>query len=389
MRNTSIALVHDWLEAPGGGEAVLSELVRMYPSADVYALVDFLTPAERAKVGVGKVTTSALQRMPAARHWFRYAALLYPDIVERFELSRYDLIISDSHAVAKGVRKNKNQLHLCYCYTPARFAWTMAETYGERAAGRNRWLTPLVRHAMARFRSWDRAASERVDHFFASSQHIARVIADCYGRRADVIYPPVDVARFALAGNGAHTGPYVTVSRLVPYKRIDLLVEAFRRMPLRQLVVVGDGPERRNLARHLPFNVTLAGRLNDADCAALVGNARAFVFAAMEDFGIAPIEAQAAGTPVIAYRGGAMNETIIDLNQAAPTGVLYDRQTPEAIIAAVERFERDALQIDRNACRANALRFRPERFRAEFHARVEAALAMMHGEFPMLRPVDA
>jgi len=389
MRNTSIALVHDWLEAPGGGEAVLSELVRMYPGADVYALVDFLTPAERAKMGVGTVNTSALQRMPASRHWFRYAALLYPDIVERFELSRYDLIISDSHAVAKGVRKNKNQLHLCYCYTPARFAWTMAETYGERAAGRNRWLAPLVRYAMARFRSWDRGASERVDHFFASSQHIARVIADCYDRRADVVYPPVDAARFSLAGNGAHTGPYVTVSRLVPYKRIDLLVEAFRRMPARKLVIVGDGPERRNLARHLPSNVTLAGRLDDSDCAAIVGDARAFVFAALEDFGIAPIEAQAAGTPVIAYQGGAMNETIVDLNQAAPTGVLYDRQTPEAIIAAVERFERDAVRIDRNACRANASRFRPERFRIEFHARVDAALAIMHGEARTSRPVDA
>src|SRR5213079_1268662 len=212
MRNTSIALVHDWLEAPGGGEAVLSELVGMYPGADVYALVDFLTPAERAKVGVGKVTTSALRRMPAARHWFRYAALLYPDIVEHFELSRYDLIISDSHAVAKGVRKNNEQTHLCYCYTPARFAWTMAETYGQRAAGGNAWLSALVDRLMARFRSWDRAATERVDHFFTSSEHIARTIADCYGRRADVIYPPVDLARFAAAGNGAHTGPYVTVS---------------------------------------------------------------------------------------------------------------------------------------------------------------------------------
>ena len=215
------------------------------------------------------------------------------------------------------------------------------------------------------------------------------MIADCYGRHADVVYPPVDLARFAAVGNGAHAGPSVTVSRLVPYTRIDVLMESFRRMPLRKLVVVGDGPDRRTLERHLPPNVTFAGPLNDSDCAAVVGDARAFVFAAMEDFGIAPIEAQAAGTPVIAYRGGAMNETIIDLNRAAPTGVLYDRQTPEAIIAAIERFEREGPRIDRSDCRRNALRFTPERFRTEFHARVDAALAMMRGEARTLRPVDA
>ena len=375
MKAASIALVHDWLEAPGGGEAVLAELLRMYPGADVYALVDFLTPGERMKVGVGRVTTSSLQRMPAARHWFRYAALLHPTIIERFDLSRYDLIISDSHAIAKGVRKRGNQVHICYCYTPARFAWTMATTYKARAADSARWLAPVVHCAQARFRSWDRAASERVDRFIASSQHIAHVIADCYDRPADVVYPPVDVARFASVGHGSHGGPYVTVSRLVPYKRIDLLIEAFRRMPTRRVTIVGDGPERGRLEKDLPLNVTLAGRLDDAQCAAIVGDARAFVFAALEDFGIAPLEAQAAGTPVIAYREGAIDETIADLDHETPTGVLYDRQTPDAIVDAVLRFEREGARIDASACRANAARFAPERFRAAFAARVAAALA--------------
>jgi len=389
METASIALVHDWLDAPGGGEAVFAELLRMYPKADVYTLVDFLSAAERSKLGIGRVTTSAWQRMPGARHWFRYAALLYPNIVERFELSRYDLIISDSHAVAKGIRKRKNQVHVCYCYTPARFAWTMAATYGERATGSNRWLAPFVDRAFARFRSWDRTASERVDHFVASSKHIGHLIADCYGRRADVVYPPVDVARFACADTGAHTGPYVTVSRLVPYKRIDLLVEAFRRMPSRTLIIVGDGPERRHLARRLPSNVTLAGHIGDIACAALVGNARAFLFAAMEDFGIAPLEAQAAGTPVIAYQGGAITETIVDLDRPGPTGVLYDQQTPKAIIDAVGRFEREAARITRDACRKNASRFGAERFRAELGACVDEALAMTRDEAPAVRPVDA
>jgi len=370
----SIALVHDWLDAPGGGEAVLAELLRMYPGADLHALVDFLTPAERTKLGVGRVTTSAFQRMPAARHWFRYAALVYPRIVERFDLSRYDLVISDSHAVAKGIRKSGRQVHVCYCYTPARFAWTMASTYKDRAADGNRWVAPVVHFAQARFRSWDRAASARVDRFVASSRHIARVIAECYDRPSDVVYPPVEVARFASAGQGPHGGPYVTVSRLVPYKRIDLLIEAFRRMPSRRLNIVGDGPERDRLARDLPANVTLAGRLDDAQCAAIVGDARAFVFAALEDFGIAPLEAQAAGTPVIAYRGGAINETIDDLDQPTPTGVLYDRQTSDAIVDAVERFERHEPRIDRDACRANASRFAAERFRTAFAAQVDEAM---------------
>ena len=376
MKANSIALVHDWLQAPGGGEAVLAELLQMYPGAALHALVDFLSADERSALGVDRVTTSALQRMPAARHWFRYAALLYPQIVERFDLSRYDLIISDSHAVAKGIRKSERQVHVCYCYTPARFAWTMASTYRERAADGSRWIAPVVHRVQARFRSWDRAASDRVDRFVASSRHIAGVIADCYDRPSEIVYPPVNVGRFASAGNGPHDGPYVTVSRLVPYKRIDLLIEAFRRMPTRSLNVVGDGPERNRLAADLPANVTLAGRLDDAQCAAVVGNARAFVFAALEDFGIAPLEAQAAGTPVIAYREGAINETIADLDEQAPTGVLYDRQTPEAIVEAVERFEREERRIDRDACRANASRFAPERFRTAFAARIDEAMSV-------------
>jgi glycosyltransferase involved in cell wall biosynthesis len=201
------------------------------------------------------------------------------------------------------------------------------------------------------------------------------VIADCYDRPADVVYPPVDVARFASVGHGSHSGPYVTVSRLVPYKRIDLLIEAFRRMPTRKLMIVGDGPERSRLEKDLPPNVTLAGRLDDAQCAAILGDARAFVFAAVEDFGIAPLEAQAAGTPVIAYREGAIDETIADLDHETPTGVLYDRQTPDAIVDAVLRYEREGARIDASACRANAARFAPERFRAAFAARVAAALA--------------
>jgi glycosyltransferase involved in cell wall biosynthesis len=360
----SIALVHDWLDAPGGGEAVLASLTRLFPDAPVLTLVDFLSQDERARLGTPTIHTSSLQRAPFARHWFRYAAALAPSLIERLDTSSYDIVVSDSHAIAKGVRKHPAQLHICYCHTPARFAWTMAVTYGERAAAGNRVRAAIARRAQARFRAWDVATSRNVDHFIANSRHIAETIARCYGRVAHVIHPPVDVERFRDVGHGARSGDYVTVSRLVPYKRVDVIVEAFRRLPLRRLTIVGDGPDRHRLARDLPGNVTLAGRLDDGKTAQMLGAARAFVFAAHEDFGIAAVEAQAAGTPVIAFREGGSSETIRDIGSAAPTGVLFDAQTPEAIVAAIARFENST--IDADACRRNAARFSEARFRAEF-----------------------
>jgi len=373
----SIALVHDWLDAPGGGEAVLASLTRLFPDAPVFTLVDFLSPGERARFGASSIHTSPLQRAPFARHWFRYAAALAPSLIERFDTSSYDIVVSDSHAIAKGIRKQPSQLHVCYCHTPARFAWTMAATYGERAAAGNRFRAAIARRAQASFRAWDVAASRDVDHFIANSRHIADAIARCYGRDAHVIHPPVDVDRFRDVGHGARSGDYVTVSRLVPYKRIDVIVEAFRRLPDRRLTIVGDGPERRRLARNLPRNVTLAGRLDDTKTAEILGQARAFVFAAHEDFGIAAVEAQAAGTPVIAFREGGSSETIRDVDAAAPTGVLFDAQSPEAIVAAIARFE--AATIDADACRSNASRFSEARFRAEFAAHFAALTSAPRG----------
>ena len=371
-RTPSIALVHDWLDAPGGGEAVLASLLRLFPDAPVYALVDFLSADERRRVGTTTVHTSPIQNAPFARSWFRYAAALIPELIERLDVARFGVVISDSHAIAKGVRKHDGQLHICYCHTPARFAWTMASTYSERAASGNAIRATLVARAQARFRRWDLAASRNVDHFVTNSNHIARAIRRCYDRAATVIHPPVDVDRFESVGHGARTDEYVTVSRLVPYKRIDLIIDAFRAMPTRRLTVVGDGPERDRLERNVPANVTMAGRLDDAQTAALLGRARAFVFAAHEDFGIALIEAQAAGTPVIAFREGGSSETVRDLDAPLPTGVLFDAQTAEAIVAAVERFE--AATIDADACRINAARFSAGRFRIEFAAYFDARL---------------
>jgi glycosyltransferase involved in cell wall biosynthesis len=367
-----LALVHDWLDAPGGGEAVLAEFVHLFPRAPIFTLVDFLSDDERRRFSTSAIHTTPLQRMPLARSWFRYAAALAPRLMERLDTQGYDVIVSDSHAIAKGVRKRPGQLHLCYCHTPARFAWTMASTYVERMPATG-WLpSRLAERAQARFRRWDTRASQTVDDFIANSQHIAATIQRCYGRASTVIYPPVDVERFASVGREARGDGYVSVSRLVPYKRIDILIDAFRSLPDRTLTIVGDGPERARLAARLPPNVSLAGRLDDAETARLLGDARGFVFAAHEDFGIATVEAQAAGTPVIAYGAGGSGEIVRNVGSAAPTGVLFEVQTPEALTAAVRRFESAA--IDSGDCRANAARFSRARFRSRFMAHFDALL---------------
>ncbi len=369
-----VALVHDWLDTWGGGEAVLVELLRMFPGADLFTLVNFLPERDRARLPAGRITTSAFQRIPGARRWFRQAAVAYPQIVESFDLGDYDLVVSDSHAVAKGVRLPPRLVHVCYCHTPARFAWTMKDVYRERAAGGSRLRAALVGTLLERFRRWDLARSRDVDLFVANSRHIAATIERCYGAPARVVYPPVDVARFSGPRMEGTESRYVTLSRLVPYKRVDLIVEAFRRMPGRKLAVIGEGPERARIEVGLPPNVELLGRIDDATLAGILAGARGFVFAALEDFGIAPVEAQAAGVPVIAYGEGGVLETIRGLGTEQPTGEFFDAQTPEAIVAAIERFEAAAGRITPGACRDNAARFAPEHFRDGMTAAIDAAL---------------
>jgi glycosyltransferase involved in cell wall biosynthesis len=371
-----VALVRDWLDVWGGGEAVLAGLVQLFPNADVFALVDFLSANEHRRLGAARIITSPLQRLPFARRWFRYAAALRPQIIERFDLSGYDLVVSDSHEVAKGARTQPGQLYVCYCHTPARFAWSMETIYADRATEGAAWRRPLVRRALARFWDWDRNANSRIDQFIANSRYTSAAIARCYGRDAAVVYPPVDIGHFAAVAEhaeGHRAGDtYVTVSRLVFYKRIDILVEAFRDMPGRKLVVIGDGPERARLASRSAPNVEFAGRLDDATVAQHVAR---FLFAAEEDFGIAPIEAQAAGTPVIAFARGGVLETLRGLPDPAPTGVFFDAQTPGAVRAAVLTFEAQAQRITRAACQDNAARYSAARFHAGILSAIDAVRA--------------
>jgi glycosyltransferase involved in cell wall biosynthesis len=360
------AIVHDWIDTWRGGERVLAEILALYPQAELFTLVDFLPDSERGPLGHRPIRTSFIQNLPQARSSFRRYLPLFPRAIESLDVSGFDLVISSSHAVAKGVRTRPDQLHVCYCYTPMRYAWDLQETYLAQVGldrGFNGWL---VRRSLARLRRWDLRVSHRVHDFVAISHHIARRIERCYSRTSAVIYPPVAMAR-AMAP--VPRGPaYVTVSQFVPYKRIDAIVAAFAALPDRELMVIGDGPERERIAAQAGPNVHLLGQLPDLARDRWLAAARAFVFAAEEDFGIAPVEAQAYGTPVIAYGRGGVTETVRGLEDSTPTGVFFAEQTPAAIAEAIRTFEANETLIAPSACIANAQRFAADRFRAEFAA---------------------
>jgi len=364
-RTPSIAVVHDWLDTWGGAETVLEELLDLFPEAHLYTLVDFFPAKERARLGNRPIRTSMVQRIPFARRFFRQYLPLFPRAIERMDLRSFDLVISNSHAVAKGVRTGPGQLHICYCYTPMRYAWDLQDQYLRQTGLNNGVIGWLAGRVLARLRRWDRDASARVDHFIAISRHIASRIERCYGRRSVVIYPPVaDPAPLKTrVSPGAY---YLTVSRFVPYKRIDLIVQAFAHLPERQLVVIGEGPERGRIEAVAGPNVRFLGRVDDTKRDEWLAAARAFVFAANEDFGIAPLEAQALGIPVIALNRGGSIETIRGLDSQHPSGVLFDEQSAAAITNAVRQFEQVADRISAEACRENAARFSVPRFRAEF-----------------------
>lgn len=368
-----VALVHDWLDTWAGTESVLEQVSALFPAAPIHALVDFLPQAQRQRLSGHPIHVSFLQHLPLARRGFRRLLPLFPAAIERFDVAGFDLVVSTSHAVAKGVRTHDRQLHVCYCMSPMRYAWDLREEYLAQVGldrGVRGWA---ARRVLDRLAAWDRRTSTRVDRFVAISHYIRERIGRCYGRDAAVIYPPVSLPPLDTMPRPRKR--YATVSRLVPYKRIDVLAQAFARLPDRELVIAGEGPERARIQAVAGPNVTLLGHLDDARRDALLREARAFLFAADEDFGIAPVEAQAAGTPVIAYGRGGAAETIRGLDDREPTGVFFDAQTPAAVADAVLRFEANEARIDPAACRRNAERFGDARFRREFGDFIASACA--------------
>jgi glycosyltransferase involved in cell wall biosynthesis len=367
------AIVHEWLVGYAGSERVLEQLLHVYPDADVFSVVDFLSTADRARVLGGKQTkTTFLQSFPGARTRYRQLLPLMPLAMEQHDLSAYDIVISSSHAVAKGVLTGPRQLHISYVHSPMRYAWDLQHQYLSESGldhGIKSWLARGMLHYM---RLWDMRTAPGVDQFVANSAFIARRIEKAYGRSAHVIYPPVDVDAFSCVQEKQDF--YLTASRMVPYKKIPLIVEAFARMPKRKLVVIGAGPEYARVARMASANVELRGYQSGPNLRAAMQQAKAFVFAAEEDFGITLVEAQACGTPVIAFGQGGALETVRAMgHHAAPTGLFFEEQTPEAICAAVERFEAARARLTSSACRANAERFSIGTFRDQIEALVADA----------------
>jgi len=360
-----IAVVHEWLFDYAGSERVLEQMLALYPEADLFALAAL--PDEELMRAIPKrpTATTFLQSLPNVRRWLPYYVPLMPLAIEGLDLSGYDIVISNSHAAAKGVITGPDQLHVGHVCSPMRYAWDLQHQY-LREAGLDRGLRGwAARWALHRIRQWDARAANGVDAFVAISHFIARRIRKCYRRDAEVVYPPVDVSQFALEQRKEDF--YLTVSRLQPYKRVDLLVDAFAQMPERRLVVIGDGPEMKKLRSKAPPNVELAGYRPTAEVRERMRRARAFLFAGLEDFGIVMVEAQACGTPVIAYGRGGAAEIVRGEDAAQPTGAFIQDQTPEAVKEAILSFEKRP-QPDPAACRENALRFDVAVFRERFAA---------------------
>ena len=374
-----MAIVHEWLEAYAGSERVLEQLIGLYPEAKLFALVDFMPESERGFLGGRPVEVSFLQGLPFARRHFRAFLGLMPIAVEQFDLSGFDLVLTSSHAVAKGVLTGPDQLHVSYVHSPMRYAWDLQPQY-LRMSGLDRSVKGLyARWLLHRLRMWDVRTAPGVDAFVANSSFIARRIHKVYSRHATVVHPPVETERFTPAAGGvaAARDTYLVAARFVPYKRVELAVEAFRALPHLRLLVVGDGPELgrvRRAARGLA-NVSLRPPVSQAELVVLMQDARAMLFIAEEDFGITTVEAQACGTPVIAYGRGGARDIVVE--QGAATGVLFDEQSAGSIAAAIRRFEADRDFFTEQNCRTNALRFSIAAFREGFLRVVGRALHAM------------
>ena len=379
LRQLRVALVHDWLITFGGADRVLLALHDVFPQAPVYVALHALDrlPEQFRQLDV---RGSWLQRLPGATRRHRWMVPLMPFAFAQVDLRGFDLILSSSHACAKGVPIPRGAIHICYCHTPMRYAWDLASEY---VAATPAVMRPMVRAALTWLRHWDQVTAQRVDYFIANSHFVAGRIRRHYGREATVIYPPVDTEFFApaegkarLAGRSSsptsRKGPneqdfYLCVSRLVGYKRVQVAVEAFNELG-RPLVVVGDGPERRRLEVVARGNVRVVGEVSDTVLRGYYRQCRALVFPGEEDFGMVPVEAQACGCPVIAYGGGGVLESVVD----GVTGIFFKEQTPEALAAAVRRA--DDVRWNSTTIRGHAQRFSRERFAKEITNFIGAAV---------------
>jgi len=358
-----IALVHDWFNEAGGAEKVVREILHCYPEADVFCLFDFFDQTNRDYYLFGKKThTSFIQHFPLVRQNYRTLFPFFPKAIESLDLKDYDIIISSSSCVAKGVKRKEGQLHISYCHSPARYAWDLKEEY--LRVTKSPIAKSILKYFFEKLRKWDLKSSDRVDFFIANSSFVQDRIQKFFHRKSTVIYPPVNVEMKTTFGE--RSNEYITVSRLVTYKNVDLIVEAFRQMPELKLEIAGDGPMRRKILKNLPPNVTYLGYVDDETKQKKISKAKAFVAAATEDFGISIVEAQSYGTPVIIPSLGGYKETV-----NTDTGVFFHQKTVDNMVAAIREFHNNNKEFRREHFENNIKPFSIERFRSEFKAFVD------------------
>lgn len=390
MDGPRIAICHDWLDSFGGAERQVEELAALYPSAELFTVYDLRRGEDAARLPNTRIHTSGLSRLPGVRRYYRSLLLLSIRAVERFDVNQFDVVFSVSSAISKGVITRAGQPHIAYVNSPARYAWGMQAEYLENMGGPLAALKRAVaQELLHRFRLWDMRTVAGVDLFCANSRFIQQRVWKAYRRRSYVLYPPVDTGAFT-PDAAPRDDFYVTASRMVPYKRMPLIVEAFARTPERRLVVIGDGPEMAAVKRAAAPNIEILGYQPFESMLHLFRRARAFIFAANEDFGIVPLEAQACGTPVIALGRGGTRETIRALGHAdRPTGVWFERQRVDDILGAVDRFERSIDSFDPETCHENARAFGVDRFRRQVQGLVDASLSPEFHEDMVLGSADA
>jgi glycosyltransferase involved in cell wall biosynthesis len=359
-----VALVHDWLTGMRGGEKVLDAICELFPAAPLYTLIP-VPGSVSPRIEDRRIVTSIAQALPRPERLYRYYLPLYPLAIELFDLRGYDLIVSSSHCAAKAVVPPRGAVHVCYCHSPMRYAWDQFDAYfGPDRVGRLR--SRLLRPVLRRLARWDAATAGRVDRFLANSQYVAGRIDRYYNRRSTVVHPPVDTDFYTPAGRAASSS-FLIVSALVPYKRLEIAIDACRRLG-RPLRIVGTGPELARLRTLAGPEVEFLGWQSDEQIRALYRESAATLLPGVEDFGIVPVEAQACGCPVVALDAGGARDTVID----GVTGVLVSDPTPAAFAGGLARAL--ATPFDAEAIRDNAVRFSRRRFLAEFQAQVEDAL---------------
>lgn len=355
-----VAIIQEWLVTMGGSEKVVQAIAEIFPEADIFTLVESKKLVNELGFNSKKIVTSIVQKLPFATKKYKAYLPIFPFAIEQFDLRKYDLIISSNHAVAKGVLTNIDQLHITYCHSPIRYAWDLHNQYLEEENLNFGIKGLLARFFLHRIRLWDVASANRPDYYISNSNFIGRRIKKIYDKESTTIYPPIQIEDFVLETEKEDY--YITCSRMVPYKKIDLIVEAFASMPDKKLIVVGDGPDYQKITKLATSNIEFKGYLPSSELIKYIQKAKAFVFAAIEDFGMLPVEAQACGTPVIAYGKGGSLETVIP----GTTGILFYEQTAKSIVSAVEKFEINYSDFDALLIRKHAETFGKSKFKEKF-----------------------